>query len=360
MDVLQTLGVALGLATLAGLNLYLTVFVTGLSIQQHWIDVSQQYPELAILAHPAILAISGTLYALEFFADKVPWVDSLWDAVHTFIRPIGGAFLAIKVLGDVDPVLDVVAALLAGGATFVTHGMKAGTRLVANYSPEPFSNIALSVGGDAAVVGGLYLIKQDPILALIVFSLVLLAFVYFAPKLFRVVKVQAWLVWKKISSPASDQLETELPTKLPHELDIAFHSVNLERDPIAWAAPCVSTSARGIPGNLFGYLIATTRPGPKLAFVGHRGWQDVAAELELETYKIAHEPKFLSENVVLYSLEKKPKYIFVFPRGQKSVVKALVASVQERLTTSLPATSTPEEPPTPAASVPSEAPTATV
>lgn len=333
MDTLQTLGVALGLASLAGLNLYLTVFATGLAIQQQWIDVSQTYPELAILAHPAILAISGVMYLLQFFADKVPWVDSLWDAVHTFIRPVGGAFLAIKVLGSPDPVFDVVVALLAGGATFATHSMKAGVRLVANHSPEPFSNIALSFGEDLAVVGGLFLIKQDPVLALIVFTVLLLAVLYFGPKLFRMAKVQAWLIWKKISSPASDQLETELPRTLPHELDIAFFSVNLERDPVAWAVPCVSTSARGIPGNLFGHLVATTRMSPpKLAFVARRGWKHVAIELELDTYKVAHEPKFLSENVVLYSLEKKPKYIFLFPRSQRAVVKALVASVQERLT----------------------------
>jgi hypothetical protein len=325
------LGVALGLATLAGLNLYLTVFVTGLAIQQNWIDVSQTYPELAILAHPAILAISGTFYVLQFFADKVPWVDSLWDAIHTFIRPVGGAFLAIKVLGRPDPVFDVIVALLAGSVTFVAHSMKAGTRLVANHSPEPFSNIALSVGEDAAVIGGLFLIKQDPVLAFIVFTIVLLTFLYFGPKLYRLAKVQAWLVWKKVVSPASDQLDTELPTHLPHELDIAFHTVNFERDPVAWAVPCISTSARGIPGNLFGHLVATTRPDPKLAFVAKRGWRYVAAELELDTYKIAHEPKFLSENVVLYSLEKKPKYIFLFPRSQRAVVKALVASVQKRL-----------------------------
>src|SRR5258708_2138187 len=120
MQVLQTLGVALGLASLAGLNLYLTVFVTGLAIQQHWIDVSQTYPELTILAPPAILIASGLLYLLEFFADKVSWVDSLWDAVHWFIRPIGGAFLALRVLGTSDPTIEVVAALLAGGVTFTT------------------------------------------------------------------------------------------------------------------------------------------------------------------------------------------------------------------------------------------------
>src|ERR1700722_19895568 len=193
MEILETLGVALGLASLAGLNLYLTVFVTGLAIQQHWIDVSQTYPELAVLAHPAILIVSGVLYVLQFFADKVPWVDSLWDAVHTFIRPVGGAFLAIRVLGTPDPTVDVIAALLAGGVTFTTHRMKAGTRLIVNHSPEPFSNIALSFGEDAAVVGGLFLIKHDPILALIVFSLLLLAIGYVGPKIFRGAKVQFWL-----------------------------------------------------------------------------------------------------------------------------------------------------------------------
>src|SRR5436309_16136999 len=83
METLQTLGIALGLASLAGLNLYLTVFVTGLAIQQHWIDISQTHPDLAILGHPAIVAVAGALYFIQFFADKVPWVDSLWDTVHT-------------------------------------------------------------------------------------------------------------------------------------------------------------------------------------------------------------------------------------------------------------------------------------
>jgi len=341
MQVLQTLGVALGLASLAGLNLYLTVFVAGLAIQQHWIDVSQAYPELAILAHPAIIIISGVLYVLQFFADKVPWVDSLWDAVHTFIRPIGGAFLVVRVLGASDPTTEVVAALLAGGVTLTTHSVKAGTRLVVNHSPEPFSNIALSLGEDAAVVGGLFLIKQDPFLALIVFSVLLLAIGYLGPIIFRGAKVQLWFIWKKIASPASDKLETELSRDLPHELDVAFFSVNLERDPIAWAAPCISTSARRLPGNLFGFLVATERPGPKLAFVARRGWKHTAVELDLTGYKVAHEPKFLSENVVLYPLEKKPKYIFLFARGQRAIVKAVVASIEERLAA---APLAPEEP----------------
>jgi hypothetical protein len=175
METLQTLGVALGLASLAGLNLYLTVFVTGLAIQQNWITVAQTYPELAVLGHPAVIIIAGVFYVLEFFADKVPWVDSVWDAVHTFVRPIGGAFLALHVLGTPDPVVDVIAALLAGSVTLLTHGTKAGVRLVANHSPEPVTNIALSVGEDIVVVGGLALIWRDPVLALVVFSIMLLA-----------------------------------------------------------------------------------------------------------------------------------------------------------------------------------------
>ncbi|MGB8167087.1 MAG: DUF4126 domain-containing protein, partial [Chthoniobacteraceae bacterium] len=90
MDTLESLAIALGLASLAGLNLYLTVFATGLAIQQQWINVAQTHPDLMVLGHPAIIAVAGVLYLLEFFADKVPWVDSLWDTVHTAIRPVGG------------------------------------------------------------------------------------------------------------------------------------------------------------------------------------------------------------------------------------------------------------------------------
>jgi hypothetical protein len=168
----------------------------------------------------------------------------------------------------------------------------------------------------------------------------LLTIGYVGPRILRGAKVQLWLIWRKIASPASDKLETELSKDLPHELEIAFFSTNLERDPIAWVAPCVSTSARGVPGNLFGYLVATKRLGPKLAFVAKRGWRHAAAELDLTGYKVAHEPKFLSENVVLYSLEKKPKYIFLFARSQRPIVKAVVASVAERLAAPLPS---PEE-----------------
>lgn len=354
MNTLQTLAVALGFASLAGINLYLTVFASGLAIQQQWIDVSQSYPELAILGHPAIVAISGVLFALQFFADKVPWVDSLWDTVHTVIRPVGGAFLAVQVLGTPDPIFDVVAALLFGGVSLMTHSVKAGTRLIVNHSPEPFSNIALSLTEDVAVLGGLALIKysivqSDPWLLLSVFGTILLCIAYLGPRLFRAVKANAWLVWRKITAPAADLLDRDLPASLPHELAILCAKRNVGGEKIAWAVPCLSASAKGVPGNVFGHLIATADEPDKLRFVAARRWRPIFAELDLATYKVAHEAKFLSENIVLYSLEKKPKYQFLFDRSQRAVVKAIAASLNDRLAPPVAAPAEPAQPALPTA-----------
>src|SRR5258705_9173358 len=143
MEVLQTLSVALGLAALSGYSLYLTVFSTGLAIHLGWVNLAPQFSSLSVLGDPGILIVSGILFALEFFADKIPWVDSIWDAVHTVIRPIGGALLAIQVLGHPSPAFTVIVALLAGGTSLIAHTAKAATRLASNTSPEPFSNIGL-------------------------------------------------------------------------------------------------------------------------------------------------------------------------------------------------------------------------
>src|ERR1700677_488536 len=193
---LQLLGVAFGLASLAGINLYLTVFATVLAINQQWVILAPQYQGLAVLGHPAIVAIAGVLYFIQFFADKVPWVDSLWDSIHTVIRPIGGAMLALHTIGHTNPVFDVIVVLLAGGAALTTHSLKAGTRLIANTSPEPFSNIALSVTEDASVLGGLALLHFHPTLALGLMLAFFASIFYFGPKVFRVLKTRLWLVWR--------------------------------------------------------------------------------------------------------------------------------------------------------------------
>lgn len=338
METLQLLAAALGLAGLAGINLYLTVFVTGLAVNQHWIVLAPQYQQLEVLGHPAIIIIAGSLYLLEFFADKVPWVDSLWDSVHTVIRPIGAAFLAIQVLGEPQPVYGVIVALLAGGTALVTHGIKASTRLVINSSPEPFSNIAVSLGEDVGVVGGLMLMSVSPFLTLGALAVLLAAAAYFLPQLFRMARVQLWLISRKLQAPASNGEEVEsLPADLPPDIDILFsHHTVLSEKP-SWAVRCVSAGARGIPGHVFGYLVATEEEPQKLHFLAKRRFGAVTRTIDLEGYRVAREPKFLSENLVLYRPDRKrSKCVFVFDRTARSRVEELVTRIRERLEQPLP------------------------
>ena len=332
MDQLKLLGVALGLACLAGLNLYLTVFVTGLAINQHWIVLGPAYQSLAILGDPLILWISGTLYVLEFFADKVPWVDSAWDTVHTIIRPVGGALLAIRVLGQTSPAFDIVVALMAGSATLVTHSAKASTRLVTNASPEPFSNIGLSLLEDAAVIGGLALIHVNPVLALAIFVLLLSILLYFAPKIFRAVRVKLWLIWKKLNGPADNDVASNLPATLPSRYASAFTHENLLGETIAWAVPCIAKRVRGVPANTSGILVATNEDAARLLFLARRGWGARAQTISLADAMASRDPKFLSENLVIApEAGKGGSYLFVFERGRGARVQEIVEFVNDRL-----------------------------
>ena len=169
MTLIEQLGTALGLATLAGLNLYLTVFVAGLAVRFHWIELSGTYESMAVLGNPWVLGVAGGMFLVQFIADKVPWVDSIWDVVHTVIRPAGAIFLALTVLGKMDPVAITIAALLAGTAALSTHGTKAGLRAFLNLSPEPVSNAVASIAEDGLVLGGLGLIGFSPAIALFLF-----------------------------------------------------------------------------------------------------------------------------------------------------------------------------------------------
>lgn len=171
MEIIDQLGVALGLASLAGINLYLTAGVAGLAIHFHWIKLDQSYQGLEILADPVLMGIAWTFFFIEFFADKVPWVDSGWDALQTFIRPVGATLLGLAALGTLDPSIAWAGALFCGGAALTTHLGKAGLRLASNLNPEPTTNtassIAASTAEDGLVLGGLAITAFAPWLALI-------------------------------------------------------------------------------------------------------------------------------------------------------------------------------------------------
>src|SRR5437762_12411685 len=316
VEKLDLLAVALGLAALAGINLYLTVFVAGLAIHFHWITLAPQYQSLEVLANPWIITVAGVLYFLEFFADKIPWVDSIWDAVHTIIRPIGGVLLAIQVLGHPSPAFTVIVALLAGGTSLVAHTAKAATRLASNTSPEPFSNIGLSLGEDAAVLGGLALMHFNPLLALIILLIAIGAFFYFALRILRATNAKIWLAWKKLNGPADRGLPVKLPDTLPARLATVFGHENVLGETVAWAAPCISGRSRGIPANLFGALVATNEEPRRLIFVARKGGRPYTRTIELEGSVITHEPRFLFENLVISpAAGKGSKYSFIFPRS---------------------------------------------
>jgi hypothetical protein len=332
VEKLHLLSVALGLAALAGINLYLTVFVTGLAIHFHWITLAPAYQSLEVLGDPWIITIAGILYFLEFLADKVPWIDSAWDTVHTVIRPIGGALLAIQILGHPSPTFTVLVALLAGGTSLVTHTMKSATRLASNTSPEPFSNIALSLGEDVAVLGGLALIHYSPVLALSIFALAIAAFAYFAPKILRAMKAKIWLAFKKLNGPADVNMPVKLPLTLPARLAPVFSRQNVLSETVAWAVPCISGRGRRIPPNLFGALVATNEEPHKLYFVARKNGRPFAQTIDLHGSMVAREPKFLSENLIIFpAADKGPKYLFIFPRPRAAMVEQIVEYLRQRL-----------------------------
>lgn len=180
LDHVPALALAAALAWGAGLRLYLVVFVFGLLGRLGWWPLPEN---LELLAHPVVLAASGFMSVVELLADKIPWIDSAWDAVNTFIRIPAGAALAAAVFGDSGAAWTLAAALLGGTLTATTHFTKSGTRAAVNTSPEPVSNLALSLGEDVGVIGGLWLALAHPI----VFLLALLAFLVIAALLLRAI-----------------------------------------------------------------------------------------------------------------------------------------------------------------------------
>jgi hypothetical protein len=145
-------------------------------------------PNLQILMHPGVIAVACVMYVIEFFADKVPYVDSGWDVLHTFIRIPAGAVLAARSLGDLNPALELMALLAGGAVALAAHSTKATVRLAINASPEPFSNWAASVTEDITVLGGLWMIFHHPLLMIILVVSFVALVIWVVPKLFRLAK----------------------------------------------------------------------------------------------------------------------------------------------------------------------------
>jgi Domain of unknown function (DUF4126) len=185
MEWFSTLSLALGTAWTSGINLYATVSVLGLLQKLGKVELPGG---LDVLDNWWIIGVAGGLYVVEFFADKIPYVDSVWDVVHTFIRVPAGAIVAYAATNDLDPSVYVPAALLGGGFAFASHGTKAAARVGANLSPEPVSNWLLSLIEDVIAFVGTILAVFAPLIIAAVLIVFLIFFVWFFPKVFRAVR----------------------------------------------------------------------------------------------------------------------------------------------------------------------------
>jgi hypothetical protein len=174
MGAMEIVALASSFSLLSGWRLYLTVFAAGVAMHFGLIHLPEQLQSLRVLANPWLLGVAGIGFVAEFFADKVAWLDSAWDAIHSVVRPLGGALLALAIVDPGDPAWQVATFLLGGGAALLSHGVKSTTRAVVNTSPEPFSNAILSTGEDVAAIGLLGLALAYPVAAIVI-AVVMLA-----------------------------------------------------------------------------------------------------------------------------------------------------------------------------------------
>ncbi|MDP3607918.1 MAG: DUF4126 domain-containing protein [Methylophilus sp.] len=186
MDAISSFALASGLSWASGFRLYATVFAVGLLSRYGYLQLPQT---LDILRHPAVLAVAGALMLVEFLADKIPYVDSMWDSVQTFIRIPAGALLAMGAMNTSDPIIATLAVLLGGSLTGITHATKAGSRALINTSPEPVSNVTTSLGEDGLWLGGGWLALAHPMVFIGVILLLVFVMLWMLPKLWRGIKL---------------------------------------------------------------------------------------------------------------------------------------------------------------------------
>ena len=184
-NVLQYIAQTLGLSWASGINLYAAILVMGVSHNAGFVELP---PGIDYLSNPLVLLVAGAMYVVEFFADKIPFVDTAWDAMHTFIRIPAAAFMAYGAAEAMGPEMQLVLALIGGGFGTLSHATKAGSRVVINASPEPFSNIGVSTLEDVAVFGGLWLAVAHPFVFLCLLGIFVLFVIWLIPKIWKGIK----------------------------------------------------------------------------------------------------------------------------------------------------------------------------
>lgn len=207
-QIINQISMTMGVAWASGINLYAAILMLGgLGLTGNIILP----PDLQVLANPLVIGVAGIMYVVEFFADKIPGADTGWDTLHTFIRIPAGAILAVGSVGDVNSAVSIAAALVGGGLAAGTHATKAGTRIIVNTSPEPFTNWALSIGEDIAVIGGIWAALYHPLLFLILLAVFIVMMIWLLPKIWRGIKKVFQFIFGLFSQKRDDSPDPQPP-----------------------------------------------------------------------------------------------------------------------------------------------------
>lgn len=283
MDVIAKLGMLLGLSFISGINLYATVAVVGFCTKYRLIEGLP--PEFGVLAHDAVIFVAVLLYLLEFLVDKIPGLDSLWDLLHTLIRPLGGAMLALVQVGEASPVLDVIAFMIGASLASAAHATKAGVRLIINTSPEPFSNVLVSLGEDVGAFGLAYLSLAHPRLGLIVTLLLLALICFLMPVILRTVRMLFSAIFFKIKSFLWKETAWTTTRSVPFQLDAYFEHERQADEKLLWTGPAFAVRVPGARRSTALQVMITN----KAVLMLYRHWfrrQSLRLPLEdLESYK---------------------------------------------------------------------------
>jgi len=221
MDAVSVIALSMGAAWASGINLYATLFMLGYMGMTGNIVLPE---ELEVVSNPMVMTAAGFMYCVEFFADKIPGVDSGWDTIHTFIRIPAGAMLASSAVGDVTPAVELTSAILGGALAAGSHTTKAGSRLLINTSPEPVTNWTASISEDLVVIGGLWAALNHPILFIIALVIFILIMIWLLPRLWRLIKhifrrIGSWLGICEPPEPIDSQTKSLAANNLPSSSD---------------------------------------------------------------------------------------------------------------------------------------------
>jgi hypothetical protein len=326
MHLIDVLAFAFGLAALTGLNLYLTVFAISLGLNLGWIIPDPAMAQIQILAHPAILVLAGIFSFLEFLADKIPWVDSFWDFAHTFIRPIGAAFLALAVIGSNLPILQISTALFCAAIALMVHLTKAGIRLSINTTPERFMNIVISFCENLLLIAGLIIVHLNPqafAVAVIVFCA---CFIIAAPRLISSIWTVTRFIYHSVFRFShKDSLAEPLPNTLPI-LEREQLNKDLESgETILWAVPTLTGRNKKMRIHQHAFLVSIGNPDPQR--IGLLVRNQPIRWIEMGSLEIHDSRKLLFDEISIYSTPTSNSISLRFFKHRRVLVEKMLQAL---------------------------------